>query len=308
MKWLMVLVIFIWGTNFVVYKILVENFPFWTLLFFRNFFATIALVWMARKFIKIKPKNKKIWIFVVLASLSGIFLNNVLFQFGVRQTVATNVALIMALTPLTTAIISFLVFHEPLHRRQVLGIFFGFFGVMLVVLKGSIRNLVDVSVNLGDLFIVGSLLLFSISFIFIKKATDEDLPSESLTTYGHAISLIWVFPFLIWEHTSTGINEFPTNAIFWIMLVYVGIFPTALGNMLWNRGIGLLGPSQSAIYMNGTPLVTAIASFIVLGEPLVWIQIIGFLFIATGVILGTQFNKKPSNKKQIENDHSNLMV
>lgn len=244
MKWLMVLVIFIWGTNFVVYKILVENFPFWTLLFFRNFFATIALVWMARKFIKIKPKNKKIWIFVVLASLSGIFLNNVLFQFGVRQTVATNVALIMALTPLTTAIISFLVFHEPLHRRQVLGIFFGFFGVMLVVLKGSIRNLVDVSVNLGDLFIVGSLLLFSISFIFIKKATDEDLPSESLTTYGHAISLIWVFPFLIWEHTSTGINEFPTNAIFWIMLVYVGIFPTALGNMLWNRGIVFWGQAN----------------------------------------------------------------
>lgn len=73
-------------------------------------------------------------------------------------------------------------------------------------------------------------------------------------------------------------------------------------------GHSLLGPSQSAIYMNGTPLVTAIASFIVLGEPLVWIQIIGFLFIATGVILGTQFNKKPSNKKQIENDHSNLMV
>jgi drug/metabolite transporter (DMT)-like permease len=307
MKWLMLLVIMMWGTNFVFYKILVENFPFWTLMFLRNFFATLALVLMTRKLLSMKTKSLKIWVYVVLASFTGIYLNNVLLQMGIRHTLATNVALIMALTPLTTALISYLVFREPLQWKQVLGIFFGFLGVVLVVFKGSFQNLIKFTVNIGDVLVVGTLLLFSVSFIFIKKATDENFSSGLLTMYGHAISLIWIIPFSIWEQTKTGWSDFPSSPILWGMVIFMGIFPTALGNMLWNRGIGLLGPSKSAVFMNGTPLVTAITSFIVLSEPLVWIQIIGFLFIATGVILGTQKNKA-STKKPIEKDHPSLMV
>jgi drug/metabolite transporter (DMT)-like permease len=304
-KWLMLLVIIMWGSNFVFYKILVENFPFWTLIFFRNFFATIALLLMTRKLLSIKPKKNIIWVYVILASLTGIFLNNVLFQMGIRHTLATNVALIMALTPLATALISYLVFREPLQWKQVLGIFFGFFGVVLVIFKGSLKNLVEFTVNIGDLLVVGTLLLFSISFIFIKKATDEEYPSGLLTMYGHAISLIWILPISIWEQTTTGWGDLPTRPILWIMLIYMGLFPTALGNMLWNRGIGILGPSQSAIFMNGTPLVTAITSLILLGEPIIWVQVIGFLFIASGVILGSH---KGADEKKAEKDQSSLSM
>lgn len=303
MKWLMLLVILMWGTNFVFYKILVENFPFWTLMFLRNFFATIALVWMTRKLLGTKPKNLKIWMYVVLASFTGIYLNNVLFQMGIRHTLATNVALIMALTPLSTALISYLVFREPLQWKQVLGIFFGFLGVVLVVFKGSFHNLIDFSVNIGDILVVGTLLLFSISFIFIKMASEENFPTGLLTMYGHAISLIWIIPFSIWEQTNAGWSSFPTSLLLWGMVIFMGIFPTALGNIIWNRGIGVLGPSQSAIFMNGTPLVTAITSFFLLGEPIVWIQIIGFLFIASGVLLGSDM-KKETNKKNVEKDPS----
>jgi drug/metabolite transporter (DMT)-like permease len=277
-----------WGSNFVITKILLESFPFWTLLFFRNLFAAIALIWIVRKFLFITPGNKKMWGYVLGASVIGVVINNALFQVGLKYTLATNASLIMGLTPLATALISYLVFSVPLHWKQMLGISLGFFGVSLVVLKGSFTNLIHLSFNMGDLFIVGALLTFSVSFIFIKKATDIKFPPAIISLYAYSLSSICYLPLVFWEQTMEGWSELPTSVFLWLMLLYVGVFPTGVGNMLWNRGISILGPGQCAIFMNGIPLVAAITSVLVLDEPILVLQVIGFLFIGSGVILGSQ--------------------
>jgi drug/metabolite transporter (DMT)-like permease len=297
MKWILLLVIFMWGSNFVITKILLESFSFWTLLFFRNFFAAIALIWIVRKHLYITPGNKKMWGYVLGASIVGVVVNNALFQVGLKYTLATNASLIMGLTPLATAFISYLVFGAQLHRKQMLGISLGFFGVSLVVLKGSLTNLFQLSFNIGDLYIVGALLTFSISFIFIKKATDIKFPPAIISLYAYLLSSICYFPLVIWEQTIVGWSELPTSVFLWLMLLYVGVFPTGVGNMLWNQGISILGPGQCAIFMNGIPLVAAITSVIVLDEPILLLQILGFLFIGSGVILGSQTNRKAESKR-----------
>ncbi len=287
-----------WGSNFVITKILLESFPFWTLLFFRNLFAALVLVWIVRKFLHIVPRNKQTWLYVLGASVIGVIINNALFQVGLKYTLATNASLIMGLTPLATALISYLVFSAPLHWKQMLGISLGFFGVALVVLKGSIQNLILLSFNIGDLYIVGALLTFSLSFIFIKKATDIKFPPAIISLYAYALSSICYLPLVVWEQTLAGWSELPTSILLWLMLLYVGVFPTGVGNMLWNRGISILGPGQCAIFMNGIPLVAAITSVFVLNEPILLLQIIGFLFIGTGVILGSQTSKTVVAKKE----------
>ncbi|MFC0560539.1 DMT family transporter [Halalkalibacter alkalisediminis] len=296
-KWILLLVILMWGSNFVITKVLLESFPFWTLLFFRNLFAAIALVWIVRKFLYIRPGNKKMWGYVLGASVIGVVINNALFQVGLKYTLATNASLIMGLTPLATAFIAYLVFRVPLHWKQMLGISLGLFGVSLVVLEGSISNLIHLSFNMGDLYIVGALLTFSISFIFIKKATDIKFPPAIISLYAYSLSSICYLPLVFWEQTIAGWTELPTSLLLWLMLLYVGVFPTGVGNMLWNRGISILGPGQCAIFMNGIPLVASITSVLVLDEPILLLQIIGFLFIGSGVILGSQ-NSRPVDVKK----------
>jgi drug/metabolite transporter (DMT)-like permease len=280
-----------WGSNFVITKILLDSFPFWTLLFFRNLFAAIALIWIVRKYLFITPGNKKMWGYVFGASVIGVVINNALFQVGLKYTLATNASLIIGLTPLATALISFLVFSVPLQLKQMVGIGLGFFGVSLVILKGSLTNLINLSFNMGDLYIVGALLTFSVSFIFIKKATDIKFPPAIISLYAYSLSSICYLPMVLWEQTMEGWSELPTSVLLWLMLLYVGVFPTGVGNMLWNRGISILGPGQCAIFMNGIPLVVAVTSVLVLGEPILMLQIIGFLFIGFGVILGSQNSK-----------------
>ncbi|WP_394138408.1 EamA family transporter [Cytobacillus oceanisediminis] len=112
---------------------------------------------------------------------------------------------------------------------------------------------------------------------------------------------------VIWEQTITDWSELPTSLLLWVMLIYVGVFPTGIGNMLWNRGISILGPGQCAIFMNGIPLVAAITSVLVLDEPILVLQIIGFLFIGSGVILGSQ-NSGPIAVKKEEKKTTSLTM
>lgn len=299
MRWLLVLVILLWGTNFVFYKILLEHFPFWTLFFMRNLFASLALLWAVRKFLPLANASYKIWGYIVGAGILAALVNNYCFQMGLQRTVATNASLIMGLTPLTTALISYAVFKVPLHWKQMLGILLGFAGVLLVVLKGSLQNLLHLSVNIGDLFIVGTLVCFSLSFIFVKKATDAKVRPDVLTFYAHASTLVALTPMMALEQTRAGWTDLPGDPMLWGLMLFVGIFITGVGNLLWNRGITVLGPSQAAIFMNGVPVVAAATSVIVLHEPILWVQIIGFLFIGTGVVLGSQTQRsKRIDEKQ----------
>lgn len=298
MKWLLVLVILMWGSNFVFTKMLLETFSLWSLLFFRNFFAVLTLLVIVRKFINIKPKDYRTWGYVLGVSIIGVTINNIFFQLGLKYTLVTNASLIMGLTPLATAFISFLVFQTQLHWKQMLGVCFGFFGVSLVVLKGSITTLLDLSFNLGDLYMLGALLSFTIGFIFIKKATDNQFPSALITLYAYAIASLTYLPIMFWEQFVSDWNGIATDFLSWLMLLYVGIFPTGVGNLIWNKGISILGPGPCSIFMNGIPVVASLTALLILKEPLLIIQIFGFMFIATGIVMGSHTPAKSVKEKK----------
>lgn len=290
-KWLLLLVIIMWGSNFAVTKSLLDIFPLWTLLFLRNFFAAITLLIIVRKHLHILPSNKKTWGFVLAASIIGAVINHFFLLLGIKYTLATNAALIMALTPLATAFMTYLAFQVALNWKQVLGICLGLFGVVLVILKGSIMTLIDLSFNYGDIFIFVALLTFSLSFIFIKKAADENFPPAIIAIYAFIISSLFYLPVAVWEQATGGWATLPTEILPWLMVLYIGIFPTGIGGMIWNRGISMIGPAACALFMNGVPIVAAITALLFLGEPILWLQITGFLFIATGILLGSQQKK-----------------
>lgn len=298
MRWLLVLVLFMWGSNFVFTKKLLETFSLWTFLFFRNMVAVLAILIIVRKFLDIKPRDNKIWLYILGVSIIGVTINNIFFQLGVKHTLVTNASLIMGLTPLATAFISFLVFHTPLYWKQMLGVCFGLFGVTLVVLKGSIHTLLQLSFNIGDVYMLVALLSFTIGFIFIKKATDNQFPSALLTLYAYAIASFLYLPMALWEQMSLDWSGIATDFWSWIMLIYLGIFPTAIASLIWNRGISILGPGPCSIYMNGIPVVASLTALLVLNEPLLLIQLIGFMFIASGIIMGSQSSDKTVKQRE----------
>lgn len=106
-----------------------------------------------------KSRLRKNAISYVILGIVGIFGFNTLFFIGLKYTSPVNGALIMGLNPLLTTIFARIILKENITNRQVVGIFFAFIGVLLVITQGSIETIKTLSISGGDLIIFAGNLL-----------------------------------------------------------------------------------------------------------------------------------------------------
>lgn len=87
-----------------------------------------------------------------------------------------------------------------------------------------------------------------------------------------------------------GIQEMNVAGIgVWAVFLISAIVATGLGHLFYNLAISKIGASQTSIFNNLMPFFTLIGSVLFLGERIFIEQIIGFIFIVLGVILGTGY-------------------
>lgn len=69
-------------------------------------------------------------------------------------------------------------------------------------------------------------------------------------------------------------------------LLFIAIFPSLLAQMLFMRGVELIGPNRAGLFMNLTPVFGAVLAVVLLGEPFGYPEatalglVIGGIFIA----------------------------
>jgi len=86
-----------------------------------------------------------------------------------------------------------------------------------------------------------------------------------------------------------GLQEIPGHGTvgLWVIFLASAIIATAIGHMIYNYAVGKVGVAESAIFINLNPLFALIAAVIFLGETVTVSQILGFLFILSGVLFGS---------------------
>lgn len=68
-------------------------------------------------------------------------------------------------------------------------------------------------------------------------------------------------------------------------LIYLGIISTALGFLLWNKGLQLMNASSGGLFFFFQPIVGAFLGWLLLGETIGLPFFIGTLLIFSGVFL-----------------------
>ena len=71
----------------------------------------------------------------------------------------------------------------------------------------------------------------------------------------------------------------------WGALVYSGTLAIAGAYVIWAMGVKRIGPARTAVFSNLTPIVAFIVAFLILGEPVTWLQGLGGAAILYGVSL-----------------------
>ncbi len=258
----------VWGLNYILLKVaLVEVSPV-ALNAFR-FTVTAVAFWLIARRQGIRFPERRYWPGYLAVGLIG----NTIYQFafieGVAHTKASNAALIMAVVPVQTAALSHARGLDRLRGRDAAGFALSTLGIVTIVL-GSAGGftLGDRASVIGDLIVWLSTVCWSLYVVGSKPLTDRDgaMPVAVWTTIIGAVPLLLISAPAIaaqpWGRTSAGA---------YAAMAASAVFALVISNIVYFRGIRLLGPARTAVYSNFTPLVASLSAWALLGEtPTLW--------------------------------------
>lgn len=283
---LLLLTSLMWAGNFVVGKWLVGHASPMTLTSLRWMIAVlclIPLVWATER--KILPPRKAL-VPLFLMGVTGVVLFNILQFIALDHTSATNIGLISTLNMISIAIFSAILLKEKIRPLQTAAMGLSLFGVILVLTKGNADLLVSLQFNKGDLFMLAAVCIWGIYSICSKWAMATVSPMMA-TLYSGVFGVAVLLPFNIADFTVVDIN-----ASFVYSILYTGVVSTVVCFVLWNIGVQKLGATTSGLFLNFNPIFTAALAFVLLGEKMTDIQLLGSALVIAGCYFFSYFKTK----------------
>ncbi len=291
----LLLVVFIWGTNFVVMK---EAFRTMDPMAFNAVRMTLAAlillgVLLARE--GWQPLPRRDWLKLIGLGILGNTLYQIPFVTGLDLIPPGNSALLIATIPVWTALLARLLGWERITRRVWLGIFLSFVGVLLVTLGTPAASGAGavVAFGLDRMSLWGNLLTLIAAAcwagytVFSKDLLKRYSPLR-VSTLGLLAGIVGLWFVSIPNALHTPWLELPGSV--WAAALYSGIFPIAVAYVIWATGVQRVGAARTAVYNNLVPVVTFLLAYFVLAQPITFLQGIGGTVGLTGVYLTVRAN------------------
>ncbi len=273
----------LWGLNVIATKILVTTFSPVTMTSFRIFTAGVVALLILFTMGKLKSIPSKYLFYIFIVSLFNVVGHHVFLSIGLTQTSASNGGLILGLSPLVSIMFATLFLKTKLTVIKGIGISAGFTGVCFVILNGG--NHVS-TISLGDLSVFLSIVTQGYSFVLIKKVSsklDPTVMTALMLVFG---SFVLFLISLIIEPNGLATMK-NGNVGVWLIFFASAIFATGISHMIYNQAIHQIGVSEAAIFINFIPFFALVGAFLFLNESISSLQILGFIFIVLGVLLGS---------------------
>ena len=273
----------LWAGNAVVGRMVTDLVPPITLNFLRWAVAFVILLPMAPWVLRPNSGLWQSWKRFGLLSLLGVGCYNTLQYMALQTSTPLNVTLVAASSPVWVLAIGALFFQAPVRRAQIYGAMLSILGVLVVLSRGDLAQLVQVRLVPGDLFV----LLATASWAYYSWLLSRKDEPESIRQDWAAFLLGQVVFGLGWSGLFAGMEWGLTDAhITWgwpllATLAFVAIGPAVLAYRCWGLGVQQAGPAVAGFFSNLTPLFAAIFSAAFLGDlPHV------YHFLAFGLIIG----------------------
>lgn len=212
----------------------------------------------------------------------GVFGFNAALFFGLKLTSPVNGALIMALNPSITALLSAAINRDAISPRQWLGFALGLAGVATVVSQGSLQTLLSLSFSMGDVLILLGCICWAM-YAVIPKRFVKNLPTMSMTTSTIIIGATALAGMSLL--VSDDLLTMPATPTV-LAIVAMAVFGSVLAYIWWNQGIAKIGATRAAVFINLVPMFTALIG-VALGQSISSGQIVGAALVISGVLIGS---------------------
>ncbi|MCS3741051.1 drug/metabolite transporter (DMT)-like permease [Rhizobium sp. BK176] len=257
--------------------------PPWTLCFWRVLIAWAILMPIVRRhFGDMVALIRARGLELLVVGGMGLAICQGLIFVGLEHAEATTAGIIIALIPIITMILARLFLAEPMGSWQVIGSILAFFGIVVIIIKGSPAALMRLDLNPGELWIVAGAFCFSLYTVLLRRAK-FDLNRLALLVLLLGAAVLTALPFYLYELASDERSTLNTSGL--IALAYVAIPGGAIMYYLFNRSIEALGAARAGVLLYIQTIFIAILAYLILGEQLQRYHLEGAALIVAGLLL-----------------------
>ena len=199
---------------------------------------------------------------IVLMGLFGFTAFNALFYLAAYHTSAVNITLLQSAIPAFVLLGAALLQGVKIGPLQVGGLLLTLVSVALIATRGDLANILSLSFNLGDILLLLACLFYAGFTLALRDR--PKVPGLVFFSALAVVAFVSSVPLLATE-IALGQSYWPSLKG-WLILAFIALGPSLASQMLFMRGVELIGASRAGIFTNLVPIFGAGLAVLVLHE------------------------------------------
>ena len=270
-----------WGASYSMMQLIVEDgipIPVFLMLRFASAIPFLML------FFNLKKHR------VSLAELGvGIFFGGLLYvilfleTLGVSHTTPSNAGFLIAMSVILVPFIDRLVSRERQGYKIYFAALFSVIGCFMVVMKDGLAP----RVNSGDLIILAAATIRALQIVsFTRMTVDRNYSIVWITLVQMLTVTALACVSVLIRNAKELFLIFEISTQSWAMILFLGFFATFFAFYFQLFAANKVKPARIALILSLEPVFAMIMAYFIVGDRLMWIQIIGGIIIVMATLLG----------------------
>lgn len=193
--------------------------------------------------------------------------------------------------PLMMLLLSWLLFREKSDWWAFCCVVLGFVGVFVLVSAGG--GVGDLRLSIGVAVALGTAFSFALFCVLIKHASFSVTPGMFLMNLFGMLFLLCLLPLYPMQWSISGTDM--------LLMAYLGIFPTAVAFILWNRALRMIPTSRSSNCALLVPILSLVCITLVLKERIGPMQALGMAIVLVSVFLNVRLTGRSKIAETLSN-------
>jgi len=277
----------LFGVNYWIAKGLMPDHLLPMQIIFLRVLGTLVIAWIIQisvKELRVLRIDRADYPRLILSSLLGVSINQMMFFTGLNHTTPVDAAIINSANPILVLVFAAWIIKEGIGKSKLGGILLGAAGALMLILLGSPLSLKGGNLT-GDMFIVVNTAAWSLYLVLLKPLMLKYNPLVMMK-WVFLIGFIGVFPFTIKQAMDINFSSFDTFT--WFSILYIIIGTTFLAYFFITYSLKRLSASVVAYYTYIQPVIVAVIGILVFAERISWVKIVSGLLIFAGIYFVTK--------------------
>ena len=276
---LLLLLVLIWGSNFSIVKVAIEEIPAFGFNTLRMATACIVLLAVSRLSGEAVP-DRGDWPRLMTLGFFGHCCYQLAFVSGLARTTVANSSLILGCMPISVLVLNALSGRpEAVGKRQWLGVGLAVAGVYLVAGEGAGATSETL---LGDALTLAALWCWA-WYTTGSRALLQRYSPLRLSAWATLVGTLCYAPFGVPD--LLRLDWGGVSGWAWAALVVSGLLALSVAHIIWYTGVKRLGSARTSVYSNLIPVAAMAVAFLWLHEPIGAVRLAGAALVLTGLVL-----------------------